>query len=127
MSHDAQALDDADHSHDSGPPHGTLQSYLTGFGLSVVLTAIPFWLVMANVIANKAVAAITIMAFAFVQIIVHVIYFLHVDFRSERGWTIMTLIFTVIVLFITLSGSLWVMYHLTSNMAPTPAVMNQMP
>ena len=126
MNSDAHALDD-DHSHDQGPPHGTLQSYLIGFGLSVVLTAIPFWLVMSNIIANKAVAAITIMAFAGVQIIVHVIYFLHVDFKSERGWTIMTLIFTVIVLFITLSGSLWVMYHLTSNMAATPAVMNQMP
>lgn len=82
---------------------------------------------MSGVIADKTVAAITIMGFAFVQIIVHVIYFLHVDFKSERGWTIMTFIFTVVILFITLSGSLWVMYHLTSNMAPTPAVMRQMP
>ncbi len=127
MSLDAHTLDDSDHGHDNGPPHGTLQSYLIGFGLSVVLTAIPFWLIMSGVIANKTIAAITIMAFAGVQIIVHIIYFLHVDFKSERGWTIMTLIFTVIVLFITLSGSLWVMYHLTSNMAPTPAVMGQMP
>ena len=39
----------------------------------------------------------------------------------------MTFIFPVVILFITLSGSLWVMYHLTSNMAPTPAVMRQMP
>ncbi len=109
------------------PPHGTLQSYLIGFGLSVVLTVIPFWLIMSGVIANKAIAAITIMAFAAVQIVVHIIYFLHVNFRSERGWTFLTLMFTAIVLFITLSGSLWVMFHLTSNMAPTPAVMRQMP
>ncbi|MEW6436258.1 MAG: cytochrome o ubiquinol oxidase subunit IV [Pseudomonadota bacterium] len=128
MSLDAHALEEPDHAHhDDGPPHGTLQSYLIGFGLSVVLTAIPFWLIMSGVIANKAVAAVTVMAFAFVQIIVHVIYFLHVDFKSERGWTIMTFLFTVIILFITLSGSLWVMYHLTSNMAPTTAVMRQMP
>ncbi len=82
---------------------------------------------MSGVIANKAIAAITIMAFAAVQIVVHIIYFLHVNFRSERGWTFLTLMFTAIVLFITLSGSLWVMFHLTSNMAPTPAVMRQMP
>jgi cytochrome o ubiquinol oxidase operon protein cyoD len=126
MSHDAHAIDD-DHGHDDAPPHGTLQSYLIGFGLSVVLTVIPFWLIMSGVIANKAIAAITIMAFAAVQIVVHIIYFLHVNFRSERGWTFMTLMFTGIVLFITLSGSLWVMYHLTSNMAPTTAVMRQMP
>jgi cytochrome o ubiquinol oxidase subunit IV len=128
MSLDAHALHDSDHGHDDdAPPHGTLQSYLIGFGLSVVLTAIPFWLIMSNVIANKTVAAITIMAFAGVQIIVHIIYFLHVNFKSERGWTIMILIFTGIILFITLSGSLWVMYHLNSNMAPTPAVMSNMP
>lgn len=127
MSHDAHALAGADHGHGDDHAHGTLQGYLIGFGLSVVLTAIPFWLIMAHVIANKAVAAITIMAFAGVQIIVHIVYFLHVDFRSERGWTAMVLIFTGIILFITLSGSLWVMYHMTANMAPTPAVMNQMP
>ncbi len=127
MSHDAHAIDDADHGHDDAPPHGTLQSYLIGFGLSVVLTVIPFWLIMSGVIANKAIAAITIMAFAGVQIVVHIIYFLHVNFRSERGWTFMALMFTGIVLFITLSGSLWVMFHLTSNMAPTPAVMREMP
>ncbi len=127
MSLDAHAFDDADHAHGDDHAHGTLQSYLIGFGLSVVLTAIPFWLIMAHVIANKAIAAITIMAFAGVQIVVHIIYFLHVNFRAERGWTAMALIFTVIILFITLSGSLWVMYHLTSNMAPTAAVMSQMP
>jgi cytochrome o ubiquinol oxidase subunit IV len=125
MSHDAHAIDD--HGHDDAPAHGTLQSYLIGFGLSVVLTVIPFWLIMAHVIANKAVAAITIMGFAAVQIVVHIIYFLHVNFRSERGWTFLTLMFTAIVLFITLSGSLWVMFHLTQNMAPTDAVMRQMP
>ncbi len=125
MSHDAHAIDD--HGNDDAAPHGTLQSYLIGFGLSVVLTVIPFWLIMSGVIANKAIAAITIMAFAAVQIVVHIIYFLHVNFRSERGWTFLALMFTAIVLFITLSGSLWAMYHLTSNMAPTPAVMRQMP
>ncbi len=39
----------------------------------------------------------------------------------------MALIFTAIILFITLSGSLWVMYHLDTNMMPTPAVMKDMP
>ncbi|MGP8232616.1 MAG: cytochrome o ubiquinol oxidase subunit IV [Methylovirgula sp.] len=126
MSHDAH-VEDAGHAHTGDHAHGTLQSYLIGFGLSVILTAIPFWLVMSGVIANKTVTALTIMAFAGVQIVVHIIYFLHVDFRSERGWTAMALIFTVIILFITLSGSLWVMYHLDTNMAPSAAVMRDMP
>ena len=38
-----------DHGHDAGAPHATLKGYVTGFVLSVVLTAIPFWIVMAKV------------------------------------------------------------------------------
>lgn len=106
--------------------HGSMRSYLIGFFLSVVLTAIPFWLVMNGVLDSKMVTAIVIMAFAIVQIFVHMIYFLHMNARSEQGWTMMALIFTLIVVVIALSGSLWVMYHLNANMMPVHD-MQQMP
>jgi cytochrome o ubiquinol oxidase operon protein cyoD len=110
-----------------GHSHGTRRSYLIGFALSVVLTAIPFWLVMADVIADTAVATLTIMAFGVVQILVHMIYFLHMNTKSEGGWTMMAAIFTIIVIVIALAGSLWVMYHLNTNMMPghimDPALM----
>ena len=44
--------------------HGSCKGYLTGFVLSVVLTAIPFWLVMSGALDNKQATAIVIMAFA---------------------------------------------------------------
>ncbi|QEL21449.1 cytochrome o ubiquinol oxidase subunit IV [Bosea sp. F3-2] len=102
-----------------GEPHGSLRGYITGFLLSVVLTAIPFWLVMNDVLANSMLTAIVIMGFAAVQIVVHMVYFLHMNSRSESGWTMMALIFTIVIVAIALSGSLWVMYHLNSNMMPT--------
>lgn len=98
--------------------HGTLRGYLTGFILSVILTAIPFWLVMGNVIKGSVETSLVVMAFAVVQIVVHMIYFLHMNTRSEGGWTILALIFTLVLVAITLSGSIWVMYHLNSNMMP---------
>ena len=61
------------------------------------------------------------MAFAFAQIVVHMICFLHMNTRSEGGWTVMALAFTVVVVVITLSGSIWVMYHLNTNMMPMQA------
>lgn len=106
-----------DHGHDQGS-HGTLRDYLIGFFLSVVLTAIPFWLVMSGAIEDKQATALVIMAFAMVQIVVHMIYFLHMNTKSENGWTVMALIFTIIIVVIALSGSLWVMYHLNNNMMP---------
>ena len=59
-------------------------------------------------------------AFAAVQIVVHMVYFLHMNAKSEGGWTMLALIFTLVLVVITLSGSLWVMYHLNSNMMPAP-------
>jgi cytochrome o ubiquinol oxidase operon protein cyoD len=99
-------------------PHGTLKDYLIGFGLSVLLTAIPFWLVMGEVGLSKQAIAFTIMAFAAVQMVVHMVYFLHMSPKSEDGWTLTSLVFTLILVVITLAGSLWVMYHMDSNMMP---------
>ena len=118
------AAHEAEHAQEQG--HGSLRSYLIGFGLSVILTAIPFWLVMADVFANKQLTGVIITAFAAVQIVVHMIYFLHMNTRSEAGWTMMALIFTVIMVVIALSGSLWVMYHLNTNMMPVHD-MSRMP
>lgn len=106
------------HSHGEGHDHGTRRSYLIGFALSVILTAIPFWLVMGDVIADRMVATIVIMAFGVVQIFVHMVYFLHMNTKSEGGWTMMAAIFTIIIIVIALSGSLWVMFHLNTNMMP---------
>jgi cytochrome o ubiquinol oxidase operon protein cyoD len=106
---------------DSHTPHGTFRSYMTGFILSVVLTAIPFWLVMGNVLDDTPLTSIVIMAFAAVQIVVHMIYFLHMNTKSEGGWTFIALAFTLTLVVITLAGSIWVMYHMDHNMMPMSA------
>lgn len=104
--------------HHSPGAHGSVRSYVTGFVLSVVLTAIPFWLVMGDVLGDTLKTSIVIMAFAAVQIVVHMIYFLHMNTKSEGGWTFMALVFTLTLVVITLVGSIWVMYHLDRNMMP---------
>lgn len=107
------------HGHDGHEEsHGSLRDYVIGFVLSVILTAIPFWLVMTGALESKQLTAFVIMGFAVVQILVHMVYFLHMNGRSEGGWSMLALIFTVIVVVITLAGSLWVMYHLNTNMMP---------
>ena len=117
--------------HGDNHAHGTFGSYMIGFGLSVILTAIPFWLVMTGVLGDPQLTAFTIMGFAVLQILVHMIYFLHMNTRSEGGWTMLALIFTIVLVVITLAGSIWVMYHLNHNMMPQMDMsvhdMSQMP
>jgi cytochrome o ubiquinol oxidase operon protein cyoD len=110
--------DDHGHGADHDGAHGSLKSYMTGFLLSVVLTAIPFALVMAHVFTDNRLVVAAILGLGLVQIVVHMIYFLHMNTRSEGGWTVMALLFTLVLVVITLSGSIWVMYHLNTNMMP---------
>ena len=112
--HDSHHDDD----HDEGGIHATFKGYMTGFVLSVILTAIPFWLVMGDVFQKPSTTIMVILAFAAVQIVVHMVYFLHMDAKSEGGWNMLALVFTAVLVVITLSGSLWVMYHLNTNMMP---------
>jgi cytochrome o ubiquinol oxidase operon protein cyoD len=100
--------------------HATIGGYLTGFVLAVILTAIPFWLVMGKVIASPGWTTTLILALGAVQIVVHMIYFLHMTPKSESGWSLMGLVFTTVLVVITLSGSLWIMFHLRDNMMPMP-------
>ena len=108
-----------DHGHDTVASHSTLKGYATGFILSVILTALPFWIVMGKVFESSSTIGFVILALGAVQIVVHMIYFLHMDTKSEGGWNMLALIFTLVLVVITLSGSLWVMFHLNTNMMPT--------
>ncbi|WP_436357449.1 cytochrome o ubiquinol oxidase subunit IV [Brevundimonas sp. CEF1] len=117
--HNDQAVDHHDdHHHGDDHDHGSFKTYMIGFLLSVVLTAIPFWLVMTGALP-AATTGLIITAFAVVQIVVHMIFFLHMNHKSEGGWNMLALIFTIVVVVIAVAGSVWVMYHLNVNMMPT--------
>jgi len=110
-------LDAELHAHGDEHGHGSMSGYLLGFGLSVVLTVIPFWLVMTGALSQQATAVI-IIAMAVAQILVHTVCFLHVNTHGEGGWTLMAYAFTAVLVLITIGGSVWIMYHLNTNMMP---------
>ena len=108
--------------------HITVGGYVTGFVLAVILTAIPFWLVMGKVLESPTVTTFVILGLAMVQIYVHMVFFLHMTSKAEGGWPWMSLIFTLVLVVIALSGSMWVMYHLKTNMmTPSPEQMRNVP
>ena len=73
---------------------------------------------MGEVLPSKTLTVVLVLAFGGVQVLVHMVYFLHLNTRSEGGWNMLALIFTLILVVITFAGSLWVMYHLNDNMMP---------
>jgi len=111
--------DDHGHDHEEDGHHGSLKDYAIGFVLAVILTAIPFWLVMAKVFDKSSTTAAVVLAFAAVQVIVHMVYFLHMNGKAEGGWSMLATMFTLVLLVIVLAGSIWVMYHMNVNMMPS--------
>ncbi|AKJ66991.1 cytochrome O ubiquinol oxidase [Pandoraea thiooxydans] len=99
----------------AGASHGSVKSYLIGFVLAVVLTVVPFVMVMNGSAAAPTLLA-TMLGCAVVQIVVHLVYFLHLDGSSAQRWNLMAFLFTLVILFIVVGGSLWIMYYLNHNM-----------
>ncbi|TAL81447.1 MAG: cytochrome o ubiquinol oxidase subunit IV [Candidimonas sp.] len=121
MSHPSPSGAVASPGHDDGAMQaheGSLRSYLTGFVLAAILTIIPFWLVMGHVIENRFATIVIVLILAVVQIFVHIIYFLHLDTRSEGGWNLLAFIFAAVLVVIVLGASTWALYNENVNMMP---------
>ena len=109
---------DTHHTAGAAHDHGSYRSYVIGFVLAAILTIIPFGLVMAGGFENRLMTIGVVLVCAVAQVLVHMVYFLHINGRAEEGWTLLSTLFTIIILVIVLSGSLWVMFHLNQNMMP---------
>ncbi|QIY79953.1 cytochrome o ubiquinol oxidase subunit IV [Chromobacterium violaceum] len=96
------------HAHDN-TSHGTVKSYMVGFVLSVILTAIPFWMVMGGAFTKQA-TLIGILAMAVVQIVVQLKYFLHLDFSKEGKLNTFSFLFTGMVIVLLVVLSIWIIY-----------------
>jgi len=110
-------MTDQVHDHAADAAHFTLRTYLTGFIAAAALTAAAFWIVMARTFSAR-VSAVLVVTLAIAQIIVQTRAFLHVNARAQGGWILIAYVFTAVLLLIGVGGSLWIMYHLNSNMMP---------
>ncbi|MTH35306.1 cytochrome o ubiquinol oxidase subunit IV [Paracoccus limosus] len=121
MAHSHNAHDGHHHGHGHGHDdhaHGSFKSYMTGFVLAVILTVIPFGIVMGGGFDSRALTIAVVVLCAVAQVLVHMIYFLHMTSSAEEGWTMLSTVFTVVIVVIMLAGSLWVMFHMNTNMMP---------
>ena len=95
--------------------HGSVKSYIVGFILSIVLTIVAFgavmqqWFVPVNTMFFIA-------GLAVLQLLVQLIMFLHLGSESKPYWNLSAFLFSVLIVFVVVVGSLWIMYNLNANM-----------
>ena len=105
-------------------------NYIIGFTLSLVLTLTAFWLVHKHVASGHVFPSdrfmtVAIMALAIVQLMVQLVYFLHLDRESKPRWNLGALLFMLMILLIIVIGSLWIMSNLNYRMSGSPSQVNQ--
>ncbi|AEQ97548.1 cytochrome o ubiquinol oxidase subunit IV [Xanthomonas oryzae pv. oryzicola] len=94
---------------------GGLKSYLIGFVMAVILTVIPFAMVMSGAF-SKGVTVTVISVMAAVQMLVHMVYFLHMDRTPEQRSNVQVGLFSLLIIGIVIVGSLWVLHNMNVNM-----------
>jgi cytochrome o ubiquinol oxidase operon protein cyoD len=100
--------------------HGTIQAYVTGYGLSLVFTLVPFVLVATHAVTGIVLFG-TIMVFALAQALVQILFFLHLGREHKPKWQTGFLVATAGGIFVVTVGTFWILYHLHENMMPTQA------
>ena len=99
----------------SGAAHGTTKQYVVGFILSIILTIIPFGMVMAGGFDRTALLW-TIAITAVAQVLVQLIFFLHMNTSSEQRWNLIAFVYTILTVATLLIGSVWIMHYLHEYM-----------
>lgn len=107
----------------------SLSSYIAGFILSLVLTLLAYALAAdyANSdykLGSQQFLVGAVVGLALVQLLVQLVFFLHLGRESKPKWNLMVLAFAAMVVVVLISGSLWIMYsldyrHPTSSPAQT--------
>ena len=110
-----------------GAPHDNLLSeslsYVIGLGLALILTGVSFWVASTSVLWGPGVA-VGLAVLAIAQMGVHLVFFLHITSGADNANNVLALAFGILIVFLVMVGTIWIMGHLAANMGPSQQLMN---
>ena len=93
-----------------------------GLVLAVALTAISFWVANTSLLWGPGVhLGLAVLAIA--QMGVHLVFFLHITTGADNTNNVLALAFGLLIVFLVIGGSLWIMANLNHNMMPMDQIM----
>jgi cytochrome o ubiquinol oxidase operon protein cyoD len=101
---------------------GSLATYLIGLGLASVLTIVSFFIAKTTLVWQPSIpVALAVLAIA--QMGVHLVFFLHITTGPDNVNNVLALAFGVLIVFLVVTGSLWIITHMAQNMMPMDQIM----
>jgi len=110
-----------------GAPHNNIMSevtaYTIGLALALILTGVSFWVASTSVLWGPGVA-VGLVVLAIAQMGVHLVFFLHITSGPDNTNNVLALAFGVLIVFLVMVGTIWIMAHMNANMGVSPELMN---
>ena len=110
-----------------GQPHDSMVSetvaYVIGLALALVLTGVSFWVASTSALWGPGVA-VGLVVLAIAQMGVHLVFVLHITSGPDNTNYVLALAFGVLIVFLVMIGTIWIMGHMNANMAAEPTLMN---
>ena len=110
-----------------GTPHSNIMSetlaYVIGLALALILTGVSFWVASTSALWGPGVA-VGLVVLAIAQMGVHLVFFLHITSGPDNTNNVLALAFGVLIVFLVMIGTIWIMAHMNANMGVSPELMN---
>ena len=97
--------------------------YTIGLALALILTATSFWVANTSLLWAPGIP-LGLVVLAIAQMGVHLVFFLHITTGPDNTNNVLALAFGILIVFLVVVGSLWIMTNLNDNMMPPPELMN---
>jgi cytochrome o ubiquinol oxidase subunit IV len=68
--------------------------------------------------------AVGLVVLAIAQMGVHLVFFLHITSGPDNTNNVLALAFGVLIVFLVMIGTIWIMVHMNANMGVSPELMN---
>ena len=99
-----------------------LLGYVVGLGLAILLTATSFFVAGTDLVWQPSIP-VAIVVLAIAQMGVHLVFFLHITTGADNTNNVLALAFGMLIVFLVIGGSLWIMANLNHNMLPMDQLM----
>jgi len=96
--------------------------YVVGLGLALLLTATSFFIAGTDLVWQPSIP-VALIVLAIAQMGVHLVFFLHITTGPDNTNNVLALAFGLLVVFLVVGGSVWIMGHLNQNMLPMDQIM----
>jgi cytochrome o ubiquinol oxidase operon protein cyoD len=99
-----------------------LLGYVIGLALAILLTATSFFVAGTDLVWQPSIP-VALIVLAIAQMGVHLVFFLHITTGPDNTNNVLALAFGLLIVFLVIGGSLWIMANLNHNMMPMDQIM----